>query len=219
MKKYFIIILLFVASQRLHAQFFEGTINYAHYIEITDTTLLKQDMKYSLFFGSASALSIRNGDYIWRFANSTMESQMYLSSSGTIYEKFAKNDTLYTSHVANNHNEVIIQEEIKPSQLLTLNEKCQVMMVKSKFLKTGEKRIRMFYFSRKYPLSPDFYSRYKVNTNHMIFSKIKNLPLRFTIIYPAFRITYIATSIKQEKLDIKMFGINGKKTKPILIQK
>jgi hypothetical protein len=214
----FIFVMMNFLNLKAQSQLFEGTVKYAHYLEITDTTMKKQDMALSLYFGSASILYIKQGHYHWKFADCSQESQTYIPTTNTIYDKFVKNDTLYTSN-AGIANETIIQEEVKDSKTVVLGEKCKVMIVKSKFPKSGDKRIRLYYFGKKHTLHPDFYQKYKMNGNDKIFAKIGTVPLRFTVIYPSFKITYIATEIKRTTVDLKLFDVQGKKVKPLPTQK
>jgi len=219
MKKLIILTVFYLSFLTLQAQNqpFEGTVKYAHYLEITDSTMKKQDMALSLYFGSASILYIKQGHYHWKFADCSQESQTYIPTTNTIYDKFLKNDTLYTTN-AGVSNETIAQEEVKESKTVVLGEKCKVMIVKSKF-SSGDKRIRLYYFGKKYTLHPDFYQKYKMNANDKIFAKMGSVPLRFTVVYPSFKITYQAMEIKRTAVDIKLFDVKGKKTKPLPTQK
>ncbi|MCU0439708.1 MAG: hypothetical protein MUC49_17600 [Raineya sp.] len=220
MKKFIVFTFIFLGFLRLQAQnqLFEGTVKYTHYLEITDTTMKKQDMALSLYFGSASILYIKQGHYHWKFADCSQESQTYIPTTNTIYDKFVKNDTLYTTN-AGIANETIAQEEVKDSKTVVLGEKCKVMIVKSKFPSSGDKRIRLYYFGKKYTLHPDFYQKYKMNANDKIFAKMGTIPLRFTVVYPSFKITYVAAEIKRTTVDLKLFDVKGKKTKPLPTQK
>lgn len=215
MKKVLVLssILLFVFCYA-SAQYFEGYVRYVHHLEITDTSANKNDVFLSYSFGSSSTLYIRGTDYHWKFVDCQMEAQTYLASSNLLYEKYPKSDTLYT-HSASVENEVIVKEELKASKVSVLGNSCQLLTVKSKFVKENVVRGRMFYFAKKYPLHPDFFKNFKMNNNNVIFAKMGYLPLRFTMIYPTFRITYHAVEVKQTKVDAKLFDISNKKTKPL----
>ncbi|MDX1903752.1 MAG: hypothetical protein SFU27_06290 [Thermonemataceae bacterium] len=217
MKKLFFLLGFLCYISALQAQTFEGYVKYSHRVEITDSTLQKNDMAISLFFGSASTLYIKQGFYHWKFVDANIESQTYIPLTNTLYDKFPKNDTLYTTDAELNDEE-IVKEDLKPSKLFIFNERMQLYTVKSKFRRSGEKRARMFYFGKKYKLHPDFYLKYKLNANDKIFAKIGNVPLRFMIIYPGFRITYQALEIKQTTVDKKLFEVKGL-TKPMPLRK
>ena len=214
MKKVFLLPFMLFLSSYASAQFFEGYVKYIHHLEITDTTMSKNDIFLSHSLGSASTLYIKGTDYHWTFANCQMESQTYLAASNLLYEKYPKSDTLYT-HSAAVENEVILKEELKASKVSVLGDKCQLLAIKSKFIKENAIRGRMYYFAKKYPLHPDFFKKFKMNNNNLIFAKMGYLPLRFTVIYPTFRITYHAIEVKQTKVDEKLFDMSKKKTKPL----
>lgn len=218
MKKVFLLSLCIFLVSLASAQIFEGYVKYVHQLDVTDTTLAKNDVFLSYNFGSSSILYIKGTDYHWTFAGCRMESQTYLAASNLLYEKYPKNDTLYT-HSAGVENEVIIKDELKESKVSVLGHKCQLLAVKSKFPKENAIRGRMFYFTKKYPLHPDFFKRYKMNNNNIIFSKMGYVPLRFTIIYPGVRITYHAIEIKETKVDTKLFDLSNKKTKALQVRK
>ncbi|MFN3316721.1 MAG: hypothetical protein ACK40K_07900 [Raineya sp.] len=214
MKKVFLLFGIIFFANLSFAQYFEGYVKYVHQLEVTDTTVAKNDVFLAYNFGSSSILYIKGTDYHWTFAGCQMEAQTYLSASNLLYEKYPKRDTLYT-HSAGVENEVILKEELKASKVSVLGEKCQLLAIKSKFIKENTIRGRMFYFAKKYPLHPDFFKKFKMNNNNVIFAKMGYLPLRFTMIYPAFRITYHAIEVKQTKVDEKLFDVSKKKTKPL----
>lgn len=214
MKKVFLLFSFILWANVSFAQYFEGYVKYIHRLEITDTTMNKNDIFLSFSFGSASTLYIKGTDYHWKFANCQMEAQTYLATSNLLYEKYPKSDTLYT-HSAGVENEVILKEELKASKVSVLGNKCQLLAIKSKFPKENAVRGRMYYFAKKYPLHPDFFKKFKMNNNNVIFAKMGYLPLRFTVIYPAFRITYHAIEVKQTKVDANLFDVSKKKTKPL----
>lgn len=218
MKKVFLFVIALCWYGNTNAQIFEGYVKYIHHLEVTDTTVAKNDVFLAYNFGSSSILYIKGTDYYWTFAGCRMESQTYLSSSNLLYEKYPKNDTLYT-HSAGVENEVILKEEIKESKLSILGNPCQLLTVKSKFPKENAIRGRMFYFSKKYPLHPDFFKRFKMNNNNLIFARMRHLPLRFTMIYPTFRITYHAIEVKETKVDPKLFDLGKKNIKPLQVRK
>jgi len=201
-----------------HAQFFEGYVRYVHNLEITDTTLQKKDFFLSYLLGSSSTLYIKGTNFHWKFAGCQMESQIYLSSSNTIYEKFPKKDTLFTSP-AGVADEIILKDELKPSKVEVLGNKCQVLMLKSKFTKDNSVRGRIYYFAKKYPLHPDFMRKYKRNANDLVFGKVVYLPLRFTYVYPSFRITYHAVEVKETKVDEELFNVSKFPQKPLPTRK
>lgn len=80
-------------------------------------------------------------------------------------------------------------------------------------------RGRMFYYSKKYPLHPDFLKNFKMNNNNEIFAKMGYVPLRFVFIYPGFRVTYFATEIKRNKVDDSLFDVSKKKVKSLAVRK
>ncbi|GAB4127641.1 MAG: hypothetical protein OHK0045_19320 [Raineya sp.] len=218
MKKLFVLLSTIFSVHVAIAQYFEGYVKYVHQLEITDTTLAKNDVFLSYNFGSSSILYIKGTDFRWTFSGCQMESQTYLASSNLLYEKYPKNDTLYT-HSAGVENEVIIKDEIKESKVNVLGYKCQLLTVKSKFPKDNAIRGRMYYFAKKYPLHPNFFKKFKMNNNDQIFAKMGYLPLRFTMIYPGFRISYHAIEVKETKVNEKLFDLSNKKTKPLQVRK
>lgn len=218
MKKCLLFLLLWAYAMSGKAQIFEGYIKYAHRVEITDTTLQKSDFLIAYEFGSKSTLYIKGSNYYWKFEDCKRESQIYINNSAMLYDKYPKNDTLFSSS-ATFENEVIVQMETKKSKMNVLGEPCDLLTVKSKFIKEQQMRGRMFYYSKKYPLHPDFLKNFKMNNNNEIFAKMGYVPLRFVFIYPGFRVTYFATEIKQSKVDDSLFDVSKKKVKSLTIRK
>ncbi|MCS6796442.1 MAG: hypothetical protein RMJ97_02970 [Raineya sp.] len=218
MKKCFLIIFLWVCAIFAQAQIFEGYIKYAHRVEITDTTLQKNDVFIAYDFGNKSTLYIKGGNYHWQFENCRREYQIYINNTATLYDKYPKNDTLFSSS-ANLENEVIIEMNTKKSQVSVLGEPCELLTVKSKFIREQQVRGRMFYYSKNYPLHPDFLKNFKMNNNNEIFAKMGYVPLRFVFLYPGFRVTYFALEIKRTKVEDSLFDVSKKKIKPLSIRK
>ncbi len=218
MKKFRLLLLLWAYAMLGKAQIFEGYIKYAHRVEVTDTTLQKNDFLIAYEFGSKSTLYIKGSNYYWKFDDCKRESQIYINSSATLYDKYPKNDTLFSSSAAF-ENEIIIQMETKTTKMNVLGEPCELLTVKSKFIKEQQIRGRMFYYSKKYPLHPDFLKNFKMNNNNEIFAKMGYVPLRFVFIYPGFRVTYFATEIKRSKVDDSLFDVSRKKVKSLAVRK
>lgn len=215
-KRWFFLIAFLLIASLGNAQFFEGYIKYAHRVEVTDTALQKNDVFIAYEFGNKSTLYIKGGNYFWQFEGARREFQIYINSTATLYDKFPKNDTLYSSS-ASIENEVILQMETRGSRANILGENCELLTVKSKLIRDQQVRGRMFYYSKKYPLPPDFLKNFKMNNNNEIFAKMGYVPLRFTFIYPGFRVTYFALEIKRTKVDDSLFDLSKKKIKPLTV--
>ena len=191
-------------------QFFEGVVHYHHIIEAKDSTA--NEFLLINFYGNSSKFYFKEGNYRWDFQESELEYQVYNQKENKVFDKYHKNDTLYWTAASEQIEDLVQDFAPKASSGQILDLPMMVYNVKSQFFYNEEVRGRMYYFSPKYALNPAWFKQHKLNNLDAIYARTKAIPLRIVVLYPNYRVTYLAIKVEAKPLDKSLFEINKKAT-------
>ncbi len=188
---------------------FEGVVHYRISIEALDDKVKEYDLMQ--FYGDKAQFSFKKGNYKWDFEQSTIESQTYNHKENKVYDKFFKNDTLYWTNAADEIEDILQENPIKTdTKVKILGKPCQLLTVNTKFIKTGEKRGRMYFFASGYKVSPALLAKHRFNNMNYIYDKMKAVPLQIIVLHKSYRIIYEAYKIDFKPLKDEIFSIPKK---------
>ena len=91
-----------------------------------------------------------------------------------------------------------------------MNNSCNLLTIKTKYLSENLIRTRNYYYSAKTAINPEWTNNYKGNNFDMIYKLTKSIPLKIIDDFGTFKITYEAIEIKRKKTENSIFKIDPK---------
>jgi hypothetical protein len=182
----------------LVAQPFEGTITYknTYFSKIPSFS----DQQLTSVMGDRQEYYLKGGNYKSVTNGTYSNLQIYKASDNKLYHQLGISDTLYWIDGAK-ENDPIKKHQISKSEETVLGVKCDVLTIETA---TGT---ASFYFNPKYAVDPDLFKNHNYVNWNFVMEQIKAVPLKFEIETPQFRLISIATEIKPQKLDDKVFDL------------
>lgn len=187
---------------------FEGVITYKLSVEIKvkdeySDYLSKKYGKEMKFFWN------QNGDLSREtYGNENgLQYHIYNKKENTCYTKFRGFDTLYYYPASENLNE-IIKIEKGPDEVI-LDQKCKsfVYTVSGDF---DNKEFTMtYYYSGKPYINSGLYEELKDGFANDVYARTKSPFMKMVLDFNNYKVTYVATSIQEEKVDDEKFMIDN----------
>lgn len=202
MKRAIILFLLVtLLNSNAFSQYFEGKVVYNNSFEskmkgVTDAQLTS-------LVGSKQEYYIKDGHYKSIMNGQAIVMQMYDWVSNRIYNKTPNSDTLYWFNASINTDN-LISHEINNNVETILGNTCNVLIIKTK---SGTAN---FYFSEKYKLDSNKFSKHDYGNWAFFIKKAGALPLKIIVENDSFKMTSTAVEITPTKLKEDFFAIDAK---------
>lgn len=183
------------------AQSFEGKIMYSNNYESKIPTYPSK--QFNMLMGTQQAYVIKGDNYKSAFNGTFIKLQMYRGDENKSYSLTAKSDSLYWEDYSQNKDKAV-SYEIKQNQDTILGIPCDMLVIQAEKSKT------YFYYSSKYGINPELFTKHNYGNWYYIISKTKALPLKTVFENEQFIMTSVATEITPMKLENNVFEIQNK---------
>lgn len=192
------LILLWVFSSKLEAQYFEGKLTYSQSYESKLPNVTSE--QFNIMMGNTSEYYIKGQNYKTVMNGTVSEFQLYSPSENRLYNKVSVTDTLLWNDASSNPYKVI-EYSIAKSNERILGYKCKVLEVVTESGKT------IYYFSKKLKINPELYTNHHFGNWALFTSQTKSLPLKVIIDNTQFRSVGVVTKIEEMELMAEFFKL------------
>jgi len=197
----FVVSLMIFSVTGLQAQEFEGMISYDNIYESKTSEISSEQLNNLM--GTEQAYVIKGNNYKSAFNGVFISLHLYRGDENRSYMLTGKIDTLYWEDYSLNKDKAI-SYEIKENQDTILGVPCDVLVIQAEKSKT------YFYYSSKYGINPELFTKHNYGNWYYTISKTKALPLKTVFENEQFIMISVATEITPMKLENNVFEIQYK---------
>lgn len=161
MKKFALLIFLFISTISFSQEYFEGILKFKTVFK--DKTDEMTDDQAKEFLGTEMTYHLK-GDHYTSTMNGLLKMKTYYNGRDTIYLKMQGSNSLFYT-LSSNEEEKIISYEFKKTNVVILGYKCELLEVKT------NKGVHKYYFNRNVKLNPIDYKNHQAGLWHFFLEK------------------------------------------------
>lgn len=184
-------------------EYFEGIITFKNeYILKTgkvDSAYLKK------IFGKNAKLTFKQGNYLESYDGGIFVEQIYIQNENRTYVKENQSDTLLW-YACNRPGDKMLRSEINRKKEIILGIVCDELVNYY-----PKKTVRYYFNSDTLKIDPDWYRNFTDFNKNINASKMKAVYLKYSLEYPDFIVSTVATSITWKRIENSIFSISKNK--------
>ncbi|GAA4370538.1 hypothetical protein GCM10023185_45100 [Hymenobacter saemangeumensis] len=198
MKSAFILFFSLLVAVSTYGQNFEGRILYTNSYKSKMANVV--DQQWSDMMGVTQEYFMKGGDYKSIMNGKMVQWQLYRSQDNKLYTKMANSEAALWNDAGVNPDEVL-KAEVKKGAATVLNYKCDELTL------TCKSGIQKYYFSSTLGIDARLFANHKYGNWSEVVKHSRAVPLKMVIESPQMTLVAIATEVKPQKLDAKMFEL------------
>jgi hypothetical protein len=179
-------------------QSFEGKITYQNSY-VSKMPNMTND-QFTSMMGTTMEYLIKGGYYRTTMNGKLLEWQLYNNKDNKLYTKMANSYAVLWNDASASTDEVI-KAEVNKEVVNILGYLCDELIL------TCKSGIQKYYYNSKLPLLAKLYENHKFGNWYEFASRSNSIPLKIIIDNPQFTLESVATAVKKEKVDDKIFEL------------
>jgi hypothetical protein len=199
MKNTFITLLaVFLSLASSSGQSFEGKIVYQNSY-VSKMPNMTND-QFTSMMGTTMEHIIKGGSYYIVMNGKLLEWQRYNNKDNKLYTKMANSYMVLWNDASVNTDE-IVKSEVNKEVVSILGYVCDELIL------TCKSGVQKYYYNSKLPIDVKLYENHKFANRYEYVSRSNAVPLKIIVDNPQFTLESVATSVKKEKVNDKIFEL------------